>query len=124
MNLITPNATAVKTPEQRIYRLFSGLFLFACVAVSLIFLATHGLIQSVKANVFTIEQLEAYFFPGVYWTLAAGCITLLAVSALFIGLTVAIGLIRACMYVGPCRRYWVVLLVQLIPWLYFFVSTA
>lgn len=125
MNLMTPAATSIKTSEQRLYGILSWSFVFACIAVSLVLLLTHGLIQSVKAEVFTVAQLESIFFPGIYWILAAACIALLAVSAILIGLTTAIVLIRTCMLsVGSCRLYWLVLFVQLVPWFYFFVSTA
>ena len=121
---ITQSASTAAVAESQVYGVLSRSFLITCVAVSLIFLITHGLIHSVKLDFLSIEQLEAMFFPGVYWSLAASCISLLAVSALLISLTVAIAISRACFHAAPCRLYWLVLLVQVVPWGYFFLSTS
>ena len=115
---------SVSASGNKFYGALSWVFLISSLLVSVLFLLSHGVIHGVKADVIAIEQLEALFFPGVYWTFAASCITLLALSALFIGLTLAIAVVRACIHVSPCKIYWFVLGFQVMPWLYFFASTA
>jgi len=119
----TTESMVIAPAGNRLYGALSWLFLIVCLFVSAAFLFSHGVIHSVRADVISIEQLERLLFPGVYWTLAASCITLLALSALFLGLTLAITVVRACMHTAPCRIYWAVLAIQVIPWLYFFAST-
>ncbi len=119
----TNEATLVASPGNRLYGALSWLFLITCLLVSAAFLISHGVIHSVRTDVLSVDQLESWFFPGVYWTLAASCITLLALSALLLGLTLAIAVVRGCLHGAPCRFYWMVLGVQAVPWVYFFAST-
>jgi hypothetical protein len=110
--------------EFKLYGGLSRAFLIVCVLVSFALLMSHGVIHGVKMDIFTIEQLETLFFPGVYWTFAASCVTLLALSALLIGLTIALAVVRACLHTAPCKFYWFVLSFQFIPWLFFFATTS
>ena len=71
----TPEVTNVSAQGNRFYGALSWVFLVSSLLISVLFLLSHGVIHGVKANVIAIEQLEALFFPGVYWTFAASCIT-------------------------------------------------
>lgn len=103
----------------RSYGLSSWCYFTAVTAVSVGFLATQFIVNGVRSGAISATALDELFFPGVYWTIATAGMIFLALAALFLGLSVALLVVRAWMKAVPCRVYGWLLLIQVMPWLYF-----
>lgn len=103
----------------RSYGFSSWCYFAMVVAVSLGFLITQIVVNGVRSGSISATGLDEALFPGVYWTIATAGMIFLSLSALFLGLSVALLVVRAWMHAVPCRAYGWMLLIQVCPWLYF-----
>lgn len=112
--------TASTRPQT--YGLPSRVFFLMTSLVSAGFLGTQVLINGVREKAVSVAMLDQWFFPGVYQVLAPLGVGLLLVSAILLGLTLALLIVRGWLHMAPCRYYGIALLLQLVPWFYFLVA--
>lgn len=104
------------------YGVPSWVFFAVVVVTNAIFLATQIVINQVRGGYLSVATLEDAFYPGVYWVVATTSVATLLLSGLLVGITVAVMVVRAWLHYAPCRAYGRLLLLQLVPWLYFLVA--
>lgn len=115
-------ATAGRIITYRSYGVPSWMFFAVVAAVNAVFLLTQILVNQVRGGHLSVAALEEAFYPGVYWGVATTSVAALLLSGLLIGVTLAVMVVRAWLHYAPCRAYGRLLLVQLVPWLYFVVA--
>lgn len=108
----------------RSYGVPSWMFFAVVVVVNVIFLATQIVINQVRGGYLSVAAIEDALYPGVYWGVATTSVATLLLSGLLVGITLAVMVVRAWLHYAPCRAYGRLLLVQLVPWLYFLVALA
>jgi hypothetical protein len=119
---VASGSQSVNQPASRRYGIPSWLFFSLIVLVSLAFFASQLVINSVRSGVLTTEALDQMVYPGVYWLLASTSIASLVASGILLGLTLSMLVVRGLMHFKPCSAYWVVLAIQVLPWVYFFAA--
>lgn len=100
------------------------MFFAVVIVVNVIFLATQIVINQVRGGYLSVAAIEDALYPGVYWGVATTSVATLLLSGLLVGITLAVMVVRAWLHYAPCRAYGRLLLVQLVPWLYFLVALA
>lgn len=102
---------------------FSSWCYFVTVsAISVGFFVTQYLVNGVRGGSIEMSSLDATFYPGVYWTIATSAMLFLIFAMLFLGISIALLVVRAWMHTVPCRIYGLMLLLQIAPWAYFATS--
>lgn len=130
MEAISPT-TASRSPAgagriitYRSYGVPSWVFFAVVVVTNVIFMATQIVINQVRGGYLSVAALEDALYPGVYWGVATTSVASLLLSGLLIGVTLAVMVVRAWLHYAPCRAYVRLLLLQLVPWVYFLVALA
>jgi len=106
----------------RSYGVPSWMFFAVVVAINVVFLVTQIIVNQVRDGHLSVAALEEVFYPGVYWGVATTSVAALLLSGLLVGVTLAVMVVRAWLHYAPCRAYGRLLLVQLVPWLYFVIA--
>lgn len=117
-------SSARRLITYRSYGVPSWLFFAVVVVTNVIFLATQIVINQVRGGHLSVAALEDALYPGVYWGVATTSVATLLLSGLLIGVTVAVMVVRAWLHYAPCRAYGRLLVLQLVPWVYFLIALA
>lgn len=117
--ITAPKESHVNSVCTQSYGFSSWCYFTTVAAISLGFFVTQLIVNGVRGGDLSAASLDELFFPGVYWTIATSGMIFLALAALFLGLSVALLVVRAWMHAVPCRVYGWMLLIQVMPWLYF-----
>ncbi len=108
-------------PKQS-YGMVSWFYFLLTTLTSLGFLCTQLVVNAVRNKTLLTESLDSLFSPGVYWNFVTANIALLAASGVLLGLTIAVIVVRALLHYKCCKGYYIVLGIQIIPWVYFAIS--
>ncbi len=127
MDIATHSASDKQSGQThcpKAYGIRSWFYFSLVIIVTVSFLVSQVVIQSVRSGSLAVSTLEEIFYPGVYWLLASGGVALLVASGLLLGLTLGFIVVRAFMHLSPCRAYGVMALCQAVPWIYFFSTSS